>query len=353
MEKVPSQNLTFARLFKLGFLALAFYFLAIGLESACQIVLLFLAGCVGAVVLNGLAAILTRRGLSYRISLGIVLLVALAGVAVLGMSVGTALAEQGQQLSENLPSFFQKAKSTASKLPFGDRMIDELSDSEFLKNTSSRLLGWSSTLLGALSSLLLLLVITLYLAVDPHLYWDGVAKLFSPRRRPKVQEIGRLARKKVWAFVKGQAFSMTLLAILTSVGLWFLGVPLYLLLGCITGLLVMIPYLGPILSVGPAALVAAGQGGNTVLWVLALYAGLQFLESYILTPLVQEEAAALPPVLTLFAQAVMGLFFGIIGVLMAAPITAVALLLVEELWVKPLEEGHTLEPPGQQTPQSA
>lgn len=319
-------------------MAVVFYFLTIGLSAVSQILLLFFAGVIGAVIFSGLAEILVRRGVSYRVSLGIVLVVVLASFGLLAMVAGSAIVEQGEQLSEGLPAFLHQARIMASSLPFGEKLLTELSDPSLFKATSYRLLGWSSTLLGALSSGLLLGVIILYLTADPKLYWNGITRLFPPAHRSRVKEVGELVRERVWEFVKGQSVSMSVLAVLTSVGLWALDVPLYLLLGVMTGLFVMIPYLGPILSLAPAALVAAGQGTDKVLWVLVLFAVLQFLESYILTPLVQKEVAALPPVLTLFAQTVMGLIFGLLGVILAAPLTAASLVLVEELWVKPLEE---------------
>ncbi len=332
---------------KLGFLALGFYFVSVVLRAASGIIILFFAGVLGAVILNGLSRVLTRRGLSYRVSLGLVILLGLACLVGLSFSVGSAITDQSQQLSKDLPDYLTRAKATMADLPFGDRILSEISNPGTVKQLSSRLLGWSSTLVGAFSSGLLLAMASLYLAAEPDLYWGGIQRLAPPRHRDRVRGVGERIRRKLWAFVKGQFFSMSVLAVLTGAGLWFLDVRLYLLLGLLTGLLVMIPYLGPILSVGPAALVAAADGGEKVLSVLVLFAILQFLESYILTPLVQEEAADLPPVLTLFAQTVMGLLFGLIGILMAAPLTAVGLVLVQDLWVARLEEGEADEESGQ------
>jgi predicted PurR-regulated permease PerM len=126
---------------------------------------------------------------------------------------------------------------------------------------------------------------------------------------------------------------MTLIGTLTGAGLAVLGIPLALALGVVAGLLNFIPYLGPLMSFMPAALLSLSQGAQTLLWVLGLYVLVQGLESYVVTPLIQQQAVALPPALLITAQVLLGVALGWLGLLLATPITAAIVVLVRELYV--------------------
>jgi len=126
---------------------------------------------------------------------------------------------------------------------------------------------------------------------------------------------------------------MIVSGISTSVGLAIIDVPAPIVLGVIAGVLTFVPNIGPLLSVIPAAILAFTKGPTTLLWVLALYAVAQALESYVVTPLVQRRAAEVPPALLLTAQTLMGLPFGALGLLLATPIAAVVITLTRELYI--------------------
>ena len=127
---------------------------------------------------------------------------------------------------------------------------------------------------------------------------------------------------------------MIIIGVLTAVGLWLLGVPLALTLGLLAALLTFIPNIGPILAVVPAALLALLQSPTRALYVVLLYLGIQTVESYLLTPLMQKRTVSLPPALTIFAQVLMGILVGRIGLVLATPLTAALFVLVKMLYVE-------------------
>ena len=132
----------------------------------------------------------------------------------------------------------------------------------------------------------------------------------------------------------GQSITMTVVGTLTAIGLGLLGVTAPVALGLISGMFAFVPYVGPILASVSAILMAAMQGPVLVVYVVALYASIHFLESNIINPLVQAEAVELPPVLTLFATLVFGLLLGPVGVLLAAPLAVVLLVAVNALYIE-------------------
>jgi predicted PurR-regulated permease PerM len=131
---------------------------------------------------------------------------------------------------------------------------------------------------------------------------------------------------------------MLLVATLTAIGLFILGVPMALTLALIAGILNFIPNFGPLIAIIPAALIAFMQGPATALFVIGLYIVVQILESSIITPQIQKKMINMPPALIIIAQLVMGIFAGVLGLVLATPIVAVVIVLINELYVKKLDE---------------
>ena len=120
----------------------------------------------------------------------------------------------------------------------------------------------------------------------------------------------------------------------TWLGLWALGVPLAGLLATIIGLLNFIPVLGPVIGGIPAVLLAMTEDPMLGLWVVGLIIAVQTIEGNFLTPMVQSRTADLPPALLLIVQVLTGALFGLLGVALAAPLSALGLVLVRRAYVE-------------------
>jgi len=107
-----------------------------------------------------------------------------------------------------------------------------------------------------------------------------------------------------------------------------------LVLGLIAGVLEAVPFLGPILSALPALLLALGQGGMTPLWVLLTYAGVQALENNIILPFIMARGMKLYPLAVIFSMLLCVATFGVLGVLLAAPLVAIVRIVHDELYRK-------------------
>ena len=126
---------------------------------------------------------------------------------------------------------------------------------------------------------------------------------------------------------------MAIVGVLTAAGLWMIGIPLAFLLGLIAALLAFIPNIGPVIAAVPALLLAFGQGTTAMLLVGAVYLVVQTLESYVITPVIQQQKVALPPALIIAMQVLFGVLFGIAGLALATPLAALGLTLVREIYV--------------------
>jgi predicted PurR-regulated permease PerM len=111
-------------------------------------------------------------------------------------------------------------------------------------------------------------------------------------------------------------------------------VPLPFTLGILTGLLSFIPNIGPIFSAVLGAGVALTVSPHLALSVIGLAIGVQIIESYLVTPLVEQRMVNLPPALIILFELIMGFLFGFIGLLVATPLLVVIVILVEKLYME-------------------
>lgn len=186
-----------------------------------------------------------------------------------------------------------------------------------------------------------------YFAFSPNLYYEGAINLFPPNNQSRVREVLDTLGFNLRRWIVGRIIVMAINGGLTALGLWFLGVPLALPLGIITGFFNFIPNIGPFLAAIPAVLIAFTQSPTQALYTAILFFIIQNLEGFVLSPLVQQKAVELPPVLIIAAQLLLGILFGFIGVLLAVPVVAVVFVLVRMLYIEDLL-GNETEVKGEQ-----
>jgi predicted PurR-regulated permease PerM len=185
------------------------------------------------------------------------------------------------------------------------------------------------------TSLFLVVFVGIYFAFAPDSYVNGLIQLLPIRARKRAEDILFLLGTTLRKWLIGQLVSMTVVGVLIGVGLYMLGVPLSLTLGVLAGILDFIPIVGPLLSSVPAILLGFLISPLHALYVVILYIIVNtFIESYLLVPLIQRYAVRLPPALALIVLVLMGRLFGFLGVLLATPLAAAALVLIKMVYVE-------------------
>lgn len=305
------------------------------LVLAANVFLLAFAGILLAVFLYAISAWLQRLlGMRYGWSLAIVLLIMAAVLVGGGWFLASEIASQFRQLQQSLSA--KQIRSSLEQYPWANRWVDSISLEQILsqRRLVSGMTGAFSTALGGLANLAIVLFVGIYLAVNPGLYRGGTLQLIPPPKRGLFDQLfSRLQSTLSWWLV-GRLLSMTVVGIATAVGLSLLGAPLPIALGLIAFLFGFVPYIGPILSIVPAVLVALSQGTQLVLYVVALYFAVQSVESYLLTPLIQQRTVSLPPAFLLLWQVLLGVLFGVLGVMLATPLLAVLLVVIKTLYLE-------------------
>lgn len=316
-------------------IAVGIVILLLLLWYAIDVVLLAFIGVLLAVLLRSPADWLSSRtGWSEGWSLALVIVVLAALLATAGYFFGRAVAQQSGQLSEQLPQVLEKARERISQNELGKRMVESAEASESNTQFLTRGLRLVSSTFAALGSLVVVVFLAVFLAASPRTYVGGLLMLVAKRRRQRMQEVLAEIGHVLKRWLVGQVILMAAVAALTGIGLTLLGVPFALPLALIAGLLEFVPYVGPIVAAIPALIVALAEGPQLALWVGLLYFAVQSVESYILTPLIQHRAVDLPPALILLAQVLMGVTAGPLGVIVATPLAAAALVAVKRLYVE-------------------
>lgn len=305
------------------------------------VILTLFAGILLAVALRALACPLAAR-LGVRQGLALVL-VALAVAAAFGLTAWLAadgIASQVETFRETVPRILESLRERLSQSGWGRSIIGWLRPGETLtsgdaaRNAAGYAFAGLNGLLGGLGDVALILLLGLYLAADPQPYRKAAVALIAPSARPRFLHLLDEAGIVLRGWLGGQLVAMIFTGAVVWLGLTLLGVPLAGLLGLIAALFGFIPYIGPLLSVIPAVLVALGQDPALVPWVLCLFAASQAVEGNLLTPMVQSRIADLPPAYLLGAQALMGTGFGLIGVVLAAPLAAFVMVAVRVAYVE-------------------
>ncbi len=312
--------------------------------SVFDIILLVFASVLLAVFLRGLADLVnryTKLSETMAVLLVSVLLIAiLAGVIVL---LAPNVAEQGKHLRDELPNSFQKVKDFISQYNWGKTLIEQLPTSDQLSerlksielsSVFSRVGGYFSTTVGALGNIFITIMLAIYLATEPKFYSNGLLKLFPLWVRPRATEILSAIGETLSWWLIGKVGSMIFIGVLTWIGLSILGVPLALTLGLIAGLLSFIPNFGPIFSAVPAILLAFIESPMKAVYVLGLFIAVQLIESNIVTPIIERETVELPPALTILFQLVLSVLIGGLGLVLATPLLAVIMVLVQMVYIQ-------------------
>ncbi|GAA5504979.1 AI-2E family transporter [Novipirellula caenicola] len=318
----------------------ALIFAASGLlVPSLSVLLLVFAGLLFGVFINGLADFATRHSpLSYRLAFALVVTVLLLMIGGGIYYLGAQMVQHVDELWSQLQTSLQDATERLRQYKFSKQYLPDSEQVQTLmsqqgESAVASLMGGLRSVGWAMTGAIVIFFVGAYAAYEPRLYCRGLTKLFPKERRGRVSDVLEQLRSALGRWIVGRVMSMTLVGILTAIGLWFLDVPLPITLGVVAALLTFIPNIGPLLAAVPQVLLALNVGTETAIYVIIFNLALQGIESYLITPMIQRHEVTLPPILTIAAQLWMGVIAGVIGIMMAAPLVVVLMVLIQMLYI--------------------
>jgi predicted PurR-regulated permease PerM len=330
--------------FPLGWILLAVIVVALLIRTIDVLIVVFLA-IILAIYLDAVSGFLQRRaGVPPAIGLAAAVALTLGGLVGVVFLIAPAVASQVQDLVANLPSFLTELDQSINRLfrsiPVLRRGVTEGGAPGLLASSLSELFG---VLRGALVPYLKggveliikgvgVFVMALYLARTPSTYVDGLIALVPPAHRRLARVILYDLKLTLHAWVVGQLIAMVLLAALTTLGLWILGVPYFLAFGVFAGVAAIVPFFGTLFSTLIPALFALGVAGlGKAIAVALLGIGVHLIEANFVAPVVMERQVNLPPVITIAGVLLIGKLFGLAGLIVAVPILAFVMVLIRHI----------------------
>ncbi len=181
-----------------------------------------------------------------------------------------------------------------------------------------------------LTYLILIPVVTFYLLRDWDLLLARICDLIPRTYEPVISTLAKQCDQVLAEFLRGQLLVMSALGFIYSLGLWLAGVEFALLIGMLAGIVSFVPYLGGIIGISIAAIVAFMQYQDILhlVYVAMVFALGQLIEGMVLSPLLLGERIGLHPVAVIFAVMAGGQLFGFVGILLALPVAAIVMVLL-------------------------
>lgn len=312
-----------------------------------------------------------------KIPIGLVVVGLAAVMALVGWSLFGPMKESVIKISDAVPGYWERLQKPLIKMEqqaviFEEKLQAEVSTeiaeedrggnkpgdaprttaspppqaSEESNSLRSRLNGMFQDLLGSFTAVafngaqILVVLVTVFFGVvfmlmNPRPVFGAMLSLLPEEHHHKALIILQRIGKFIPAWAGATALGMLTIGCLVFLLMWpIFGFMDALVLGLIAGVLEVIPFLGPILSALPALLLALGQGGMTPLWVVLAYAAVQALENNMILPFIMARGLKLHPLAVIFSMLLCVAAFGVLGVLIAAPLVAIVRIVHDELYRK-------------------
>jgi predicted PurR-regulated permease PerM len=195
-------------------------------------------------------------------------------------------------------------------------------------------------LVHAAISVFSVLVMSIYLALEPSFYREYMIALFPPVHRDLVRDVLADLATTLRQYIVGQLFTMAMLALLTAIGFYFLRVPYWLTFSILTGAVAVVPFFGTLVSTAlPALFMLGDRGFGAAMLVVGWGVIVHLFEGNVLMPKVMQGKVHLPPVMTILSVLIMGTMIGGVGLVVAVPALAVLMVVVRRILMNRIYEG--------------
>lgn len=329
-------------------------------NSVADILFLLFISTLFSIYLAAITDTMARRlGLSRGLGLLIALLLTFVMVGAVSLLIVPPVVIQFQELIGSLPGYVAAWEVELARLAQENqllgRILTPISEGEgYLDNVFEQVSGFFGGIapyvfsgMGVAIHAVSVLIMGIYLALKPGVYREGLIAVTPPAYRELARDILADLGHTLRAWLVGQGLAMVVLGSLTWLGLRLLDVPYSMAFGVFTGLAVIVPFFGTIVSTFLPAVFAISTGGIAKAFlVILLGVVVHLFEANVVAPMIFEKQIQLPPVLTILSVLVMAKLLGLVGLLVAVPVLASVMVITRRIYVHRILEGkgfHRIE----------
>jgi len=252
------------------------------------------------------------------------------------------LADQVGRLAKELPNLLEKlgvaVQTWQIKYHYNfEKLLTNFG--EYLQSATKNILATTINIFGGLFSAVVILVISIYLSAREQGVKKMIISITPEEHKSYISDLVDRMQEKLGSWLRGQLVLMLTVGVLVYIGLIILGINYALILAILAGLLEIIPYLGPVLSVIPAAIIGFLQSPVLGVAVLILYYAIQQLENYVLAPQIMKKAVGLDPVIIIVVMMIGLKLGGITGIIVSVPLAAIISVALTDLFESRLSSG--------------
>lgn len=183
-------------------------------------------------------------------------------------------------------------------------------------------------------NLLIVVFMSMYLLTDPRSHENGLIRLLPIPYRSRGRAIIDRLDTAMRGWLESTVLAMVFVGVATWIGLTLLGLDEALALGVIAGVLAFVPTFGTLIAVILSVAVGILQQPQNVGWIIVVTYAISLIQSQVISPLLVAGRINIPPIMVLLGQIIAAVFFGFLGILLAVPLTAILVVLVEEIYIK-------------------
>jgi predicted PurR-regulated permease PerM len=308
-------------------------------------------------LLNPLVSALERRGVPRVAGAGIVYVLFLCIVALVVSLLVPVVTRQVTAVVDHFPDYLADAQAMVRDVAarFGqepnfrldaDQVREWLSAGENRTAVTRYLTGLRSVTNSVISGLIIIVlgpVMAFYLLVDLPRLRRGAMALVPPSRREEIKGLMDRIGQAVGGFFRGQLLVALFVGVASSIGLWAIGLPFWLLVGMVAGVFNLVPLVGPFIGGGLAVVIALVSGEPLkAVWAALVLLAVQQIDNHLISPNVMGRTVQLHPVVVMLALLVGASFAGLFGMLVIVPLVAVAKIVFLFIWSKYVDYGDEL-----------
>ena len=335
---------------RLGLLAVLVIGSVLALYRIRGVLAPFFIGVVIAYILNPLVDSLERRGAPRVAGIAIVYLIVIVLLGVVSVYLFPITIRQLETMTVDLPVRIRKIESLITDLysrfhsvPLPYQVRDALDSAVerwegMLASAVSEIINGLVGVLYQLPNIVLGPILAFYFARDKDLILRKVMSWIPARSREEASNLIGEMDAVIGGFVRGQLLVALIMAVMISVGLWLTGIEFAFLIGTAAGILDLIPYFGPLLGAIPALMVAVLKSPLHVLYVAAVFAVANQIESAVLSPRIVSGYVGLHPLVVILSLLAGAYVWGLLGMIVAVPLAGVLRVLLRYTWTRLVEQ---------------